>query len=169
MAALMGAIFLIFISLGTASLVDPPLIPIVAGAVLGGLTLLLTRGRLVLVRRGRDRRAAPALVQAGAGAGADATSRPAQVGVVDKGDLTVVPLDSRTSSALACAVTGLFMFNLIFGALGIVLGLIALRRGTPGRWGRPAAVTAVALGLIDLIVLAAIMIPQLSDGTLQLG
>lgn len=165
MAALMGAIFLIFISLGTASLVDPPLIPIVAGAVLGGLTLLLTRGRLVLVRRGRDREAAPAPVQAGA----DATSRPAQVGVVDKGDLTVVPLDSRTSSALACAVTGLFMFNLIFGTLGIVLGLISLRRGTPGRWGRPAAVTAVALGLIDLIVLAAIMVPQLSDGTLQLG
>lgn len=165
MAALMGAIFLIFISLGTASLVDPPLIPIVAGAVLGGLTLLLTRGRLVLVRRGRDREVAPPPAQAGA----DATSRPAQVGVVDKGDLTVVPLDSRTSSALACAVTGIFMFNLIFGTLGIVLGLISLRRGTPGRWGRPAAVTAVALGLIDLIVLAAIMIPQLSDGTLQLG
>ena len=184
MAALMGAILLIFISLGTASLAEYPLIPIAIGAVLGGLTLLLTRGRLVLLRRRGGNRSTPAATTAvpvatpAAGgwtepstvdAPADAGAANAGVGVVGKDDLTVVPLDGRTSGALACGVAGLFMFNLIFGTIAVVLGLLALRRGTPGRWGRPAAVTAVILGVIDLIVLAAIMIPELTDGRLQIG
>jgi hypothetical protein len=57
---------------------------------------------------------------------------------------------------------GLFIFNAVFGAIAAVLGVAALRRGTPGRWGRPGAITGIVLGIADYIVLAVVLIGRIN-------
>ena len=55
---------------------------------------------------------------------------------------------------------GLFVLNLVFGPIAIGLGATALRRGTQ----RAAALTAVALGTADLVVLAALLVHSALHG-----
>jgi hypothetical protein len=150
---------LLVVLTGTATLTGQPLL-IAVGVVVAGLILLVTRGREIIVRR-RRRAAQP--VPAGA-------AGPAPVlDVVPEDELTAVPLDGRTAAAVALGAAGLFMFNLVLGPLAIALGTAALRRGAPGRWGRPAAVAAILLGAVDLLVLTVLLIAHLSDGGFRWG
>ncbi|MFF2195127.1 DUF4190 domain-containing protein [Streptomyces sp. NPDC058157] len=74
--------------------------------------------------------------------------------------------ESRTRETDAMAVTafvlglvGLLVTNLLLGPVSVVLGVLALRRGTrrPGR-----ARLGIALGVADLLVLACLVT---ADGT----
>ncbi|RZU52411.1 hypothetical protein EV385_4274 [Krasilnikovia cinnamomea] len=163
MELLTGTMALLVIVTGTAMLSGHPVIMIVLAAVLGGLVLLLTRGREIRARR-RVRRTVPR----SATAGRPAANRTVVVSdvvvqdVVPEDGLNPVPLDGRTAAALMCGTVGLFLFNPLFGPLAVGLGVAALRRGTPGRWGRPAAVAAVLLGLADLLVWAVLLLSRLA-------
>ena len=55
---------------------------------------------------------------------------------------------------------GLFILNLVFGPIAIGLGATALRRGAQ----RPAALTAIALGVADLAVLAVLVLHSAAHG-----
>ncbi|MFI9271046.1 DUF4190 domain-containing protein [Kitasatospora sp. NPDC052896] len=72
------------------------------------------------------------------------------------------PLPARAQEADGMAVAsfvlgliGLLLFNLVLGPLALVLGSLALARGT-GRRGR--ALLGLALGVADLVVLAATVV-----------
>jgi hypothetical protein len=74
-------------------------------------------------------------------------------------------IDGRTAASLTCGATGLFMFNIVFGPIAIVLGALALRRGTAGDLGRAGAVLGILLGVADLVVLAVMLATAVSgDG-----
>ncbi|MGP3983683.1 DUF4190 domain-containing protein [Streptomyces sp. KR80] len=62
--------------------------------------------------------------------------------------------DSMAVAAFVLGLLGLLVFNLVLGPCAIVLGGIALARGT-GRRGR--ALLGLALGVTDLIVLAVLV------------
>jgi hypothetical protein len=61
--------------------------------------------------------------------------------------------DSQAVASFVLGLVGLLAFNLVLGPCALVLGGLALKRGTtrPGR-----AVLGLALGAADLIVLAAV-------------
>jgi hypothetical protein len=159
---LAGAMVLLVITTGTATLSGHPVVMIVLGALLAGAVLLLTRGREIRARRRADRRPATALVAADR---QDPTGPVTDV--VPEDALTAVPLDGRTAAAVTLGVAGLFLFNIMLGPLAVGLGLGALRRGTPGRWGRPAARAAVLLGIADLVVLAVLLAMRSSGDAFQ--
>jgi hypothetical protein len=143
------------VALGTASLSGHLLLALGLGVLVPGLALLFTRGHVVRVRR----RVRPPAGNAASGAGTVTVTD-----VAPDDDLAPVPLDGRTAAAVICGLAGLFMFNVLFGPAAIALGLGAVRRGTPGRWGGPAAIAAITLGLLDLVILAALLTARINDG-----
>jgi hypothetical protein len=72
--------------------------------------------------------------------------------------------DDRAAAALTCGVAGLFMFNIVFGPLAIVLGTIAARRTRRGSPRHTMALLGVALGVTDLFVFALLVASRLHDG-----
>src|SRR5690349_384118 len=138
MVLLDGALALAIILAGTALLSTHHVLMLCGGVVVGGIALLMTYGRVVL-RRHRAQRTPVAAGRA--------------LDVVPAEPLAVTPMDDRTAAAVAFGATGLFLFNAVFGALAVGLGVAALHRGTPGRWGRPGAWTAIVLGIADFAVL----------------
>jgi hypothetical protein len=150
-------VVVLVVALGTASLSGHLLLALGLGVVVPGLALLFTRGHLVRVRR-RVRRPV-----AGAAPGT-ATATTTVTEIVPDDELAPVPLDGRTAAAVSCGLAGLFMFNILFGPAAIALGLGAMRRGAPGRWGAPAAIAAVTLGLVDLVILVALLTARVNDG-----
>jgi hypothetical protein len=66
--------------------------------------------------------------------------------------------DDRIVASLVLGVAGLFLFNVVFGPLAVVLGLWALRRPPADGRGRGFAGLGVALGLADLVILAALVV-----------
>ncbi|WP_412742736.1 hypothetical protein [Krasilnikovia sp. MM14-A1004] len=162
MELLTGALALLVIMTGTAMLSGHPFIMIALAALSGAVALLLTRGREIRARR-RVRGTLPPPP-----ARRDATTAARTMVVTEvvtdvapEDELNPIPLDGRTAAAVMCGTVGLFLFNPLFGPLAIGLGVAALRRGTPGRWGRPAAVVAVLLGLADLLVWTALLLSRL--------
>jgi hypothetical protein len=146
------------VALGTASLSGHLLLALGLGVVVPGLALLFTRGHLVRVRR-RIRRP-----RTDAAPGGAATTTATVTEVVPDDELAPVPLDSRTAAAVTCGLAGLFMFNVLFGPAAIALGLRAVKRGAPGRWGVPAAIAGITLGLLDLLILVALLAARINDG-----
>ena len=75
-------------------------------------------------------------------------------------------LDERTTAGLALGVAGLFLFNIICGPFAIGLGIAsyhsAVRDGSRGR--RIAALISIALGVADLVVLAALAASKVHHG-----
>jgi hypothetical protein len=67
----------------------------------------------------------------------------------------------RAAAALTCGVAGLFMFNVVFGPLAIVLGATAARREPRGR---TAGLVGVALGVADLVVLGVLVAVRIRGG-----
>ncbi|WP_412739554.1 hypothetical protein [Krasilnikovia sp. MM14-A1259] len=173
MELLTGTMALLVIATGTAMLSGHPVIMILLAALLGAAALVLTRGREIRARR-RIRWTVPARVAARPDTAAAAPTVVATdvmvKDVVPEDGLNPVPLDGRTAAAVMCGTVGLFLFNPLFGPLAIGLGVAALRRGTPGRWGRPAAVAAILLGLADLLVWAILLLfPLIDHGVLWDG
>jgi hypothetical protein len=74
--------------------------------------------------------------------------------------------DDRIVGSLVLGVAGLFLFNVVFGPLAVVLGLWALRRPANGRRGRRFAALGVLLGLADLVVLAVLVTVRTRGGDL---
>ncbi|MFI7211455.1 hypothetical protein [Micromonospora maritima] len=70
---------------------------------------------------------------------------------------TVPRLDGRASAALMLGGAGLFVFNVLFGPIAIVLGLRAARDPAGGRFGRVGGRLGVALGVLDLLVWAVLL------------
>ncbi|GAA3752632.1 hypothetical protein [Micromonospora maritima] len=70
---------------------------------------------------------------------------------------TVPRLDGRASAALMLGGAGLFVFNLLFGPIAIVLGRRAARDPAGGRFGRVGGRLGVALGVLDLLVWAVLL------------
>jgi hypothetical protein len=77
---------------------------------------------------------------------------------------TAARLDDRAAAALLSGAVGLFLFNVLFGPLAIVLGTIAVRRSGPGRLGRAAALLGIFLGIADLVVLVILVVSRVHDG-----
>jgi hypothetical protein len=75
-------------------------------------------------------------------------------------------LDDRAVGSLTLGVAGLFFFNILLGPIAIVLGAITARRHRAGTPSRNAGLIGVALGLADLIVLAALMAAQIRHGSI---
>jgi hypothetical protein len=74
--------------------------------------------------------------------------------------------DDRIVASLSLGVAGLFLFNVVFGPLAIVLGLWALRRPAVAGRGRAFAALGVALGLADLVTFAVLVIGGAHGGSL---
>jgi hypothetical protein len=144
-ALLTATIVLIVVVFGTATLSNHLLLAVVLALVLPGLALLLTRGHPVLVRRRDPARTA--------------------VTVAPDDELAPVPLDGRTAASVTLGLAGLFVFNVLFGPAAVALAIGSIRRGAPGRWGRPAAVAGLTLGLLDLLVFVALLAARTGDGT----
>lgn len=62
--------------------------------------------------------------------------------------------DGMAVASFVLGLIGLLLFNLVFGPCAIVLGGLALARGT-GRRGR--ALLGIGLGIADLVVLATLL------------
>lgn len=62
--------------------------------------------------------------------------------------------DGTAVASFMLGLLGTFVFNVVFGPLAAVLGVIALARGTRRR-GRAAL--GIALGLADLVILATLI------------
>lgn len=78
------------------------------------------------------------------------------------------PDGSLAWTGLLLGAIGLFVLNLVFGPLAIGLGVTALRH-TASRHGgssRGAAVIAIALGVADVAVLAALALGSVAHGGL---
>lgn len=139
---------------GPVSLSGHPWLCLGFGSLAGALSLIVTHGHVILRQR-RRRRVPVAAGRVGAVPRSSTAAGP--VDVVPRDELAVVPVDGRTGAAVAFGAAGLFLFSVLFGGLAIWLGVSALRRGTPGRWGRPAAVAAIGLGVVDLVVLVVLL------------
>jgi hypothetical protein len=63
-------------------------------------------------------------------------------------------------AALTLGAVGLFMFNVLCGPAAITLGTLAVRRGH----SRTVAFAGIALGVADLLVLAAMVIARIDNG-----
>jgi hypothetical protein len=75
-------------------------------------------------------------------------------------------LDDRAVGSLALGVAGLFFFNVVLGPTAIALGAVTAHRHAPGTPSRNAGLIGIALGVADLIVLAALMAAQIHHGGL---
>lgn len=75
-------------------------------------------------------------------------------------------LDDRAVGSLTLGVAGLFFFNIVLGPIAIVLGAVTAHRHPAGTPSRNAGLIGVALGLADLIVLAALMAAQIHHGSI---
>ena len=148
MAMLDGALVLTIVLAGAATLSPHHLLLLAAGLVAGVIALLVTYGHVVV----RSRR--PSRVPTSAGGSLDV--EPAE-------PLAVAPMDGRTAAAVILGAAGIFLFNPVFGAIAIGLGGSALRRGTPGRWGRPGAVAGIVLGVADYVVLCFVIAGRVSS------
>ncbi|ATO12538.1 hypothetical protein CO540_00670 [Micromonospora sp. WMMA2032] len=74
-------------------------------------------------------------------------------------------LDGRASAALMLGGAGLFVFNVLFGPIAIVLGLRAARNPAGGRFGRIGGRLGVTLGVLDLLVWIVLLLVRLGgDG-----
>lgn len=62
--------------------------------------------------------------------------------------------DGTAVASFILGLLGTFVFNVVFGPLALILGTIALVRGTHRR-GR--ALLGMALGVVDLVVLAVLI------------
>ena len=150
MLLLDGALALMIVLTGTAMLGVHHLLLLLAGVAAGAIALLVTYGHVVL------RRPAPRREPARVGGSLD---------VVPAEPLAVAPMDGRTATSVVLGAMGLFLFNAVFGAFAIGLGLASLRRGAPGRWARPGAVAGIVLGVADYLVLLLLVATRLSgDG-----
>ncbi|AEV86393.1 hypothetical protein ACWT_5375 [Actinoplanes sp. SE50] len=136
---------------GPVTLSGHPWVFLVLGVLAGAISLVITHGHVVRRRR-------PVGVAAGS---------PGELAVQPRDELAVVPVDGRTGAAVAFGAAGLFLFSVFFGVLAFALGLTALRRGTPGRWGRTAATAAVLLGIADFIILITMVATQPHHGVLR--
>ncbi|MEU6115697.1 hypothetical protein ABZ840_14380 [Streptomyces sp. NPDC047117] len=87
----------------------------------------------------------------------DAATADASSGARRKG----TQADGMAVASFILGLVGLLVMNLVLGPLSLVLGAVALHRGT-GRRGR--ALLGMALGAADLVVLAAIVTV---DGTVS--
>ncbi|MGC9668751.1 hypothetical protein ACNTMW_19610 [Planosporangium sp. 12N6] len=76
-------------------------------------------------------------------------------------------LDDRAAAALLCGAVGLFLFNIVFGPIAIVLGALAARREGTSRLGRAAALFGIGLGIADLVVLAVLLASKVHGGALD--
>ncbi|GII24511.1 hypothetical protein [Planosporangium mesophilum] len=81
-------------------------------------------------------------------------------------------LDDRAAAALLFGSVGLFLFNVVFGPIAIVLGARAARgdieRGASlGRLGRAAALLGIGLGIADLVVLVVLVAGKVHNGVLD--
>lgn len=76
----------------------------------------------------------------------------------------VVRLDDRAAAALLCGAVGLFLFNIVFGPIAIVLGAVAARRGASGRLNRGAALLGIGLGVADLVVFSVLVASKINGG-----
>lgn len=148
MVLLDGALALMILLAGAALLGAHHVLLIAAGLLAGGIALLVTHGHVVW----RDRR--PAAVPAGDGR----TAVEESLDVAPAEPLAVAPMDRRTAASVVLGAAGLFLFNAVFGAIALGLGITALRRGAPGRWGRPGAVAGIVLGAADFVVLAVLLV-----------
>jgi hypothetical protein len=148
MLLLDAALVLMIVLSGTALLGAHHMLLLFAGVAAGAVALLVTYGHVV------RRRPAP-------------RREPAKVGgpldVVPAEPLAVAPMDGRTATSVILGAVGLFLFNAVFGAFAIGLGLASLRRGAPGRWARPGAIAGVVLGVADFLVLLLMVATRLSD------
>jgi hypothetical protein len=153
---------------GPVTLTGHPWLFLCLGVLAGAISLVVTHGHVILRRR-------RALVPAAAAGEASRAGRPATVErrtgltatVEPRDELAVVPVDGRTGAAVAFGAAGLFLFSIVFGGFAIGLGVAALRRGTPGRWGRPAARVAILLGVADLIVLVVMLATHAGHGVIH--
>jgi hypothetical protein len=74
-------------------------------------------------------------------------------------------IDADLFAALVCGAMGLFLFNAILGPIAIALGVESGVHARKARWRRLALV-AVVLGVADLFVVLAILLPALHHGHL---
>jgi hypothetical protein len=72
---------------------------------------------------------------------------------------------AKAAPGLALGVVGLFLFNIICGPCAMALGIIGYRRAAGPR-DRTVALLAIALGLADLAVLAAVAAVRIHQGGL---
>jgi hypothetical protein len=147
MLLLDGALALMIVLTGTAMLGAHHLLLLLAGVAAGIIALLITYGHVV--RRRRDPRREPARVGG-------------PLDVVPAEPLAVAPMDGRTATSVILGAMGLFVFNAVFGAFALGLGLATLRRGAPGRWARPGAIAGVLLGVADYVVLLLMIATRLT-------
>jgi Na+-driven multidrug efflux pump len=74
-------------------------------------------------------------------------------------------LDGRAVAALTCGAAGLFLFNVVFGPIAIVLGAVAAHRAGSDRRNRAAGLVGIGLGVADLVVLAVLVAARIRGGT----
>lgn len=60
-------------------------------------------------------------------------------------------------AALACGIIGLFIFEVILGALAIIFGGVALSRANRGAGRRGMALAGIILGAIDVVLFIVIL------------
>jgi hypothetical protein len=65
-------------------------------------------------------------------------------------------------AALTLGAVGLFMFNVLCGPAAITLGTLAARRGRDRT--RTVGFAAIALGVADLLILAALVLVRIDGG-----
>ena len=53
-----------------------------------------------------------------------------------------------------CSILGLLVLPYIFGAVSVVLGILALQQKNIDKRGKNQAITAVVLGVVDIIAAA---------------
>ena len=75
-------------------------------------------------------------------------------------------LAGRAVASLTFGAAGLFLFNIVFGPIAIVLGVIALRRNESGAVGRVAAWAGIVLGIADLVVFGALLAAHVHGGSI---
>ncbi|MEE1755417.1 DUF4190 domain-containing protein [Streptomyces sp. SP18CS02] len=66
-------------------------------------------------------------------------------------------------AGLVCGVIGVFFLNIILGPLAIVFGVVG-RKQAPVKGGGGMATAAIALGVIDLVIFAILMVVAASSG-----
>lgn len=72
--------------------------------------------------------------------------------------------DGRHVAAVLCGALGLFAFNLVLGPIAVGLGATAARRAGPGSRQRRAGVVGLVLGVADVALLVAFLLPGIGHG-----
>jgi Domain of unknown function (DUF4190) len=65
--------------------------------------------------------------------------------------------NSMAIAALVCGIVGIFIFEVILGALAIVFGGIGVRRANRGAGRRGIAWAGVILGAIDIVLFVVVL------------